>query len=200
MPAVLRGSEDDDAFAFFQGNLVLEGGGQAGGLSLGGACTALDVPTHVSVLGWVWCHVCHGAGSQNFCVPALSGAAWAETFGVGSQPCPPPHPSSRRHRTGVCTNLCKKHAPFPPWSNFNVNFNSGTWGVPMSRSGQVPSPGVLGSGCRERCRGGWGCWRSATSCILGNYCSFSFHLFRFPFVPRSFAALPTPLFQPVKPC
>lgn len=109
-------------------------------------------------------------------------------------------PRSRRHRTRICTSLCKKHASFPPRSDFNVNFNSGTWVVPVSPAGRVPSLGAPGLGCRERCRSGWGCRCSATSCILRNYCSFSFHLFRFPFVPRSFAALPTPLFQPVKPC
>lgn len=59
-------------FCFFQGNLVLQRGGRARGLSLGG----------IPLMSPCW----SGAGSQNLCVLALAG-----TFGVTpSSVCPQP--------------------------------------------------------------------------------------------------------------
>ena len=56
------------------------------------------------------------------------------------------------------------------------------------------------------CRGAWGAGSGAgvlgvlaLGRVLRNHCSFTVCLFSFPFVPRPLAALPTPLFQPVKP-
>lgn len=92
-----------------------------GAVEWAGSGMALDVPTRVSVLGRVWCQPFHGVGSPNLHLLALSGAAWAGTFG--------------------CPLFLRQDTLFPSQSDFNVCFNSSACVLLVSASGRVPSPG-----------------------------------------------------------